>query len=113
MGLQIAEGLQRAHEAGIYHLDLKPANLLLKRTERGGITVKIIDFGLSRVTTSLRQMAEQRSQSGLSVFGQAVFGTLEYAPPEQRGYLYQGSFLIGGFYPSGKASFLGNYYLFC
>jgi len=85
VALQIAEGLRRAHEVGIYHLDLKPANLLLKRTD-GGIAVKIIDFGLSRVTTSLRDVAVQRSQSGKSVFEQAVFGTLEYAPPEQRGY---------------------------
>jgi len=85
VGLEIAKGLQRAHEKGIYHLDLKPANLLLKRTE-SGIMVKIIDFGLSRVTTSLRQVAEQRSRTGLTVFGQAMFGTAEYAPPEQRGY---------------------------
>ncbi|MEN8216322.1 MAG: serine/threonine-protein kinase [Pseudomonadota bacterium] len=89
VGLQVAEGLRRAHEAGIFHLDLKPANLLLKRTDGGGIAVKIIDFGLSRVTTSLRDVAIQRSQSGKSVFEQAVFGTLEYAPPEQRGYARQ------------------------
>ncbi|OAD22727.1 Serine/Threonine protein kinase, partial [Candidatus Thiomargarita nelsonii] len=88
VGLQVAEGLRRAHEAGIYHLDLKPANLLLKQTD-GGIAVKIIDFGLSRVTTSLRDVAVQRSQSSKSVFEQAVFGTLEYAPPEQRGYARQ------------------------
>ncbi len=88
VALQIAEGLRRAHEVGIYHLDLKPANLLLKRTN-WGIAVKIIDFGLSRVTTSLRDVAIKRSQSGKSVFEQAVFGTLEYAPPEQRGYARQ------------------------
>jgi formylglycine-generating enzyme required for sulfatase activity len=84
VGLQVAKGLQLAHENGIYHLDLKPANLLLKRTKTG-ITVKIIDFGLSQVATSLGETA--KSQSGLSEFGQAVIcGTLDYAPPEQQSF---------------------------
>ncbi|OQY51753.1 MAG: hypothetical protein DRR08_08625 [Candidatus Parabeggiatoa sp. nov. 2] len=91
VALQIAEGLQKAHEKGIYHLDLKPANLLLKKTAEdsntAAVSVKIIDFGLARVTTSLREMAKKQSRSGLTVFGQA-FGTMEYAPPEQRGLGY-------------------------
>jgi len=90
VGLQIAEGLQLAHEAGIYHLDLKPANILLKTasvSKSAEVSVKIIDFGLSQVAHSLRQEAVvQQSRSGLSLFGQAIFGTLDYAPPEQRGY---------------------------
>jgi serine/threonine protein kinase len=88
--LQIAKGLEVAHGAGIFHLDLKPANILLKQTETG-IVVKIIDFGLSQVATSLRDEAVvQQSRSGLSVFGQAIFGTLDYAPPEQRGLIQYG-----------------------
>jgi len=83
VGLEIAKGLQVAHCARIYHLDLKPANILLKRNKKK-IAVKIIDFGLSHVATSLRQQAARRqSQIGLSVFGQKVFGTLDYASPEQ------------------------------
>jgi serine/threonine protein kinase len=83
VGLQIAKGLQIAHNAGIYHFDLKPANILLKRTDTG-IKVKIIDFGLSKVAPSLRlEAATQQAKTGL--FGQAVFGTLDYAPPEQQG----------------------------
>jgi formylglycine-generating enzyme required for sulfatase activity/serine/threonine protein kinase len=86
IALQIAEGLQRAHEQGIYHLDLKPANLLLKR-EQDRLVVKIIDFGLARIAPSLRDQAEQRSRTrSLSAFGQAIFGTWEYAPPEQQGF---------------------------
>ncbi|MCP4698361.1 MAG: SUMF1/EgtB/PvdO family nonheme iron enzyme, partial [Gammaproteobacteria bacterium] len=83
-GLQIAEALQTAHETGIVHLDLKPANILLKRGKER-IEVKIIDFGLSRIAKSLQEEAGVRN-SLLSVFGQGIMGTLEYAPPEQLGY---------------------------
>jgi len=93
VGLQIAKGLQLAHEKGIFHLDLKPANILLQRrqtasvSETSEIVVKIIDFGLAKVAPSLGQeMATQRSRSGLSLLAQtAVFGTMDYAPPEQQG----------------------------
>jgi len=86
VGLQIAQGLQVAHSKGIYHLDLKPANLLFKSIPTG-LMVKIIDFGLARVANSLRAEAmSRRSRSGLSQFGQAIVaGTYDYAPPEQLG----------------------------
>ncbi|MEN8220994.1 MAG: protein kinase [Pseudomonadota bacterium] len=87
----IAVGLQVAHENCIFHLDLKPANLLFKQTDTS-LEVKIIDFGLARVATSLRQEAMSRgSANGMTMFGQTVMGTLLYAPPEQlgeRGYGY-------------------------
>ncbi|TGO02050.1 hypothetical protein PN36_31310 [Candidatus Thiomargarita nelsonii] len=76
VGLQIAKGLEVAHENGIFHLDLKPANLLFKQTDMG-LEVKIIDFGLARVATSLREEAmSRRSASGMTEFGQTVMGTL-------------------------------------
>jgi parallel beta-helix repeat protein len=85
VGRKIAKGLEVAHENGIFHLDLKPANLLFKQTHTG-LEVKVIDFGLARVATSLRQEAmSRRSASGMSEFGQTVMGTLLYAPPEQLG----------------------------
>jgi serine/threonine protein kinase len=86
VGLQIARALQVAHDKAILHLDLKPANILLKRTQTG-IAVKIIDFGLAKVATSLRQEAvkQQSSQRQLSVLGKNIFGTLDYACPEQQG----------------------------
>jgi serine/threonine-protein kinase len=84
VGLQVAKGLEVAHAAGICHLDLKPANLLLRQVN-GQWEVKIIDFGLSRVATSLKHEAIAKSRSGKSMFMQEVFGTLDYAPPEQLG----------------------------
>ncbi|MDM8564405.1 SUMF1/EgtB/PvdO family nonheme iron enzyme [Candidatus Halobeggiatoa sp. HSG11] len=85
IGLQVAEGLNIAHKADVYHLDLKPANLLLKQVE-DKVIIKIIDFGLARVATSLKQQAiVTQARSGKSQLSQMIFGTLDYAPPEQLG----------------------------
>ena len=43
---QIVDGLEVIHMNEVTHRDLKPENLLLKQTA-AGITVKIVDFGLS------------------------------------------------------------------
>lgn len=91
VGLKIAEGLQVAHEAGVVHLDLKPANILVLKksaevSKTSEIAVKIIDFGLAQVAKPLQQQQIQHSsQIQLSRFGKAVFGTLDYAAPEQQG----------------------------
>ncbi|MCP4695423.1 MAG: SUMF1/EgtB/PvdO family nonheme iron enzyme [Gammaproteobacteria bacterium] len=105
LALQIAKGLRAAHQAGICHYDLKPANLLLLApspspqgdkirdaiSSRDGIShhylglgVKIIDFGLAGIARSLTEEV-RKQRGGLSLLGQAVFGTLDYAPPEQQG----------------------------
>ena len=72
LAMQIAEGLQHAHEAGVIHRDLKPGNILVD--DRG--RVRILDFGLARM----------RGTSRLTQVGSTV-GTLAYSPPE----LVQGS----------------------
>jgi len=80
---QLADGLAKAHEAGIIHRDLKPKNVMLTKD---GI-VKILDFGLSKLTPSIPD-SEARTPTfvdaadGITKPG-TILGTVEYMSPEQ------------------------------
>jgi serine/threonine-protein kinase len=80
--LQIAEGVEAAHEKGIIHRDLKPSNVKLLPDDK----VKILDFGLAkafyegRATTDLSKsptITEQMTEPGV------ILGTVAYMSPEQ------------------------------
>jgi len=73
LALQAADALFAVHSAGVVHRDIKPDNLFLGRADDGSDTLKLIDFGVARIS-----WAETRlTRSGVRI------GTIGYASPEQ------------------------------
>jgi serine/threonine-protein kinase len=73
---QVARGLAASHQVGVMHRDLKPANVFLVRRDDGRETVKVIDFGISKLTPLAGDYTDVTS-------GSKVVGTPSYMSPEQ------------------------------
>src|SRR5207237_307711 len=56
--LQACEALAEAHTLGIVHRDLKPSNLFIVRRPDGSQTLKILDFGISKMTAGARNAGQ-------------------------------------------------------
>jgi len=55
---QVCSAVQEAHTQGIIHRDLKPDNIWLEPNQRGGYTVKVLDFGIAKLEESMAVDAE-------------------------------------------------------
>jgi serine/threonine protein kinase len=71
--VEMCSGLAHAHEAGIIHRDVKPANLMVDLHGR----LKILDFGIARMSEGLTETGLQRTRLNVRI------GTPGYMPPEQ------------------------------
>jgi serine/threonine-protein kinase len=74
--LQACEAIAEAHTLGIVHRDLKPDNLFLGQAPDGSPCVKVLDFGVSKMS--------EKNRRGRALTGAMVsLGTPQYMSPEQ------------------------------
>ncbi|HEX4512892.1 MAG TPA: protein kinase [Polyangiaceae bacterium] len=81
IGAEVAEGLAHAHERGVVHRDVKPANVILSRQGE----VKIVDFSIAHRERlpSVDEPAVFDSETPARGTSQTAFGTPAYMAPEQ------------------------------
>jgi serine/threonine protein kinase len=79
IGLQACEALAEVHAAGIVHRDLKPSNLFVTRRSDGSPCVKLLDFGISKLTVH----PDDSSMDPALTATATIMGSPSYMSPEQ------------------------------
>jgi Protein kinase domain len=74
---QVCDALAAAHAVGVFHRDLKPDNVFLTAKSGGADDVKVLDFGVAKLTASAQELAVVETIDG------AVIGTPAFMSPEQ------------------------------
>jgi serine/threonine-protein kinase len=75
--LQVCDALSAAHSRGIVHRDIKPENIFLVRRGGDADFVKVLDFGISKVSGPDDELRGSLTRTGVAL------GTPYYMPPEQ------------------------------
>jgi ABC-type transport system substrate-binding protein len=75
IGIQVADALDYSHAQNVIHRDIKPENIMVLREDGEGVRVRIMDFGLARV--SIESQLTRITRSGM------LIGTVSYFSPEQ------------------------------